>query len=347
MKFQVIEKTCLYCGKPFQANRTTAKYCGNTCKTYASLQRTGRRAFPAPIEPETPIGERPDPTQALQELNAAIQKNEQQINRIRKQRADLKEEDTQLSNRIRKGEMEAPELEAARQRREKIQALTEALALKHDQTLFYGARLKKARHDLFFPDIMGRKEIKAEDVKKFASYRAKFPFDDALQNLNLRSFGSPPWPFICYLTEHEYSFLLDSLFGIAQELQQVLQPEIVFIIDRQMMNPDFEKSLLESGLNPKTVSLCFADNRADIEAIIEHTKAEFAFLPDISVFKLDYDFMLSLLKKGKDVSIFCASEKPQADFEKSNRLNVLFDSGYDADIGGVFVNQWAGTFRYK
>lgn len=39
----MISKKCFYCEKPFEAQRETARYCSDTCKTYASQERTGKR----------------------------------------------------------------------------------------------------------------------------------------------------------------------------------------------------------------------------------------------------------------------------------------------------------------
>jgi hypothetical protein len=43
MMQSIIELSCVYCGKSFEANRKTARYCSDTCKTYASQEKTGRR----------------------------------------------------------------------------------------------------------------------------------------------------------------------------------------------------------------------------------------------------------------------------------------------------------------
>lgn len=43
---KVFEKTCLYCGTGFYANRSTAKYCSSTCRGYANQAKTLNEAAP-------------------------------------------------------------------------------------------------------------------------------------------------------------------------------------------------------------------------------------------------------------------------------------------------------------
>ena len=43
---KVFEKTCLYCGTVYFANRSTAKYCSSTCRGYANQAKTLNEAAP-------------------------------------------------------------------------------------------------------------------------------------------------------------------------------------------------------------------------------------------------------------------------------------------------------------
>jgi hypothetical protein len=43
---KVFEKTCLYCGTVYFANRSTAKYCSSTCRGYANQAKNLNEAAP-------------------------------------------------------------------------------------------------------------------------------------------------------------------------------------------------------------------------------------------------------------------------------------------------------------
>ncbi|CAH0997935.1 hypothetical protein EMA8858_04070 [Emticicia aquatica] len=43
---KVFEKTCLYCGTVYFANRSTAKYCSSTCRGYANQAKHLNEAAP-------------------------------------------------------------------------------------------------------------------------------------------------------------------------------------------------------------------------------------------------------------------------------------------------------------
>lgn len=54
-----MERTCVQCGKPFQAQRVTAKYCGSTCRAAASLAAPNVVTMPSPDVQSSDSGEAP------------------------------------------------------------------------------------------------------------------------------------------------------------------------------------------------------------------------------------------------------------------------------------------------
>lgn len=49
-----MQRTCARCSKPFQAKRSTARYCSGTCRTMASQERAGKAPPFAPLTPPVP-----------------------------------------------------------------------------------------------------------------------------------------------------------------------------------------------------------------------------------------------------------------------------------------------------
>jgi len=337
MKHQTIDKNCEYCGKPFQANRSTAKYCGSTCKTYASQERTGRRD-PAQVSGlETPTS----PT-AIKNREAQILKVQNALDQMAKRKdavsATIGEKGQQvkkLYQEKRSGDHSPPELEQIDGQIQSIKAEIKKLELQFDRLLFAEMRLKRERFDLFLPNAIQREQFKGKDLRMFAEYRVKYPFNDLKTDTNLHAFGNAPQPFICYMCEgnttgeQDSLYLVEVLAGIAAELLKFIQTEILFIIDRQMMNRHFEEAILKNNLDTEQVTLKFAGTRAEIETVLQKEHFEFVFFPDLSVFNLDYDFLMGLLKNHPRTSIFCASEKPLKDFLARNRINIQIESGWN------------------
>ena len=50
---KVFEKTCLYCGTVYFANRSTTKYCSSTCPGYAKPTKNLNEAAPRDEEDRT------------------------------------------------------------------------------------------------------------------------------------------------------------------------------------------------------------------------------------------------------------------------------------------------------
>ena len=56
-----MQRQCAQCGKPFEAQRSTAKFCGSTCRSYSS--RSGPPP-PPPTDPQRPTADLIDAVRA-------------------------------------------------------------------------------------------------------------------------------------------------------------------------------------------------------------------------------------------------------------------------------------------
>ena len=352
---QTIDKNCEHCHKPFRAHRITAKYCSSTCKTYASQERTGRKepARIAGLESVAGPASQADREERKKQVEQALDRIAHKKEGLAASITDNEKQAYALSQEIHNPDLPPEQVEQLRRQKDSIEGKTEALKRQYDLLLFEEIKVQRERYDLLLSDSWSRGELKGKDIALFAKYRVRYPFQKTYGNINLAALGNPAQPFICYFCEGSNAvddnlyYLVDVLAGVAAELLEYLNPKILFVIDRQMMNRHFEEAILKHNLTSDLITLKFAENRAEIEAALEKEYFEFVFFPDLSVFNLDYDFLISLLKKHPRTSIFCASEKPLRDFIARNRLNVQLESGWDwSGCGGILVTGHSGfVFR--
>ncbi len=339
MKIHAIPQICNYCQKSFTANRTSARYCSGTCKTYASQERTGRRKTISiqnvPENLENRESKIAGFEAELQRLPMVKKQIEQELEATEKQISNLKnqlkaftvnlEQETELLNQVESTKKKIPKLKT-----------------RLDGLVFEEARIKQEIFDLRLPKMWNDGRVNGKEIALFSENRVRYNFENLERPFNLRALGNPVRPFILYICEgdDEYAGHLVSVMDMVGEVAKCTDAKILICIDRQMMARNFEKYLKENSLDRESITLAFVENRAEIEAVFEEGKYEFIVFPDLSIFNLDYDFLLSLIKKHPRTSIFCASEKPMKDFLQHNRLNIRLKTGYDderANWGGILV----------
>ena len=324
-------KLCAYCNGEFTPKRKNQTYCKETCKTYASQVRTGRRSE-----------YRPPPV-----IGALTIETQNEL----KQKVDTMRAELESKREIHEGINEYPRWHYPAE----LKGQPQSVKKEYNKNLTDEINLLNITitETLFNITPVNTKDTlrKPSEINKNKKYKPVYDFIKFCDEGNttatqLTGLGVLPYPFIFYLytdyhiINNDYHFDNEEahvfLGLIACKMCEAFNPKILFL-GHNKGNYDYVLKYLERK-NKENIFFIESENRAEIEKAIKESDVTFLFILNALHFPIDYDFVKNLQQINNKLSVFVSSEKPIQSFIKNADVAIkpndekIINYSYNGDM---------------
>lgn len=312
-------KTCAYCTAEFTPKRKNQIYCKETCKTYASQVRTGRRSDyrpppvigALPVETQNELKKMVDTMRAELDIKIDIHTN---IFEYRDYPEEMQHEPNNVKN------------EYSKKLVEEINYLNRSIT----ETLFKIA-----------PGLTENVLTKPSEVSKKKKYDATIDFrkfrDVGLYGAtDVTGLGLLPYPFIIYFhttkkgeSEYDREIFYSYFPNLVHNFSRHLNTKTLFIAHQ---TGDYD--VLLKKLDNKNIDDVFfieVENRAEIEKTIKNNSVDILFVLDADFYPIDYAFLKNLQQINNKICIIASSERTIHTIEKGSNLTINPNDNNTAD----------------
>ena len=350
-------KICEHCRNEFETKNSRRKYCGDTCKTYASQVRKGKRD-PEPVDDVVSIGNlSPEQKkQLLKELEVletniiqAKREHELFLDKRFSEKSNRKIND-ELSflhdklNRLGEDEAEKKKLEnkievLAKQRLENEEynkRLYRMVNQNHkdiDSAFVKKFRAEESRNDFVKRYFLSSEELTGASIATYQSVQTRYPFED-LDHVFFAALGKPIQPFLVSITGEKESG--KSILGVLASIELVdyFKAKVLYVAD-----PENRRKVIDYFTTLKVDStdlvLKFGESLQDIEKALFKDAYEFLFIDSNMSFKLNFTNIKTLQKKYPKLSIFSISRHNNSYLVESSSIRIETETNSMPDYGVV------------
>lgn len=365
-------RICVYCQNEFEIKSTSRrKHCKNTCKTYASQERNGRR------EPRNKLASTPP----MDDLQQQINEQQKKVDELKSKYDTVVQELIDIHNSLHRNEQMK-----VKKRLEELNVIeeksgndvAEIKALNEQLTVIKQKRGEEKKREKELPLIIQKsyylyeKELiklnrwKQQDfnqktdslvtsdcIEDVLSFTPQYNFDHFADHKHFDFFGGdciyfpvqtitplghPKQPFSAFFYGECIYSLHNLLMYIAAGLRDCYATKVMFLLDEEMDRNDFLRRLKKKEKWLTTIHSDIAiktvQSRGDIENTLKLNPCDFLFIGDAQHLRIDKQFLKKLQSEHSTISIFCFAE------------NVVINLKNHADI--VYVcNEWDMGFEKR
>lgn len=356
-------RICQYCGNKYEVKTTSGQLnCSNTCKTYMSQTRTGKRKPLSSIEPSN--GDKDTFENELQKFNVQINKKKNEEKELKNKTNEIKYSDfLYVKKEIKEDEKELSDIlstwavpqnatpeEIQEDLEDKIRGEKRIIALRDiiaKSDRLKGALLKlekelktcqlslfkkiQERNKFYNLNTKNSQGVSGLELERFLEYQTKYPFKQMIGYAFLEDLGTPEQPFVMSIQGERGSGKTILVTSFIRVLLETLEVKCLYAADTRQIK-DVANYFKLRNVNSPLLTVFKFDSHNDISQALKKDDYEFLVIDEGRSLNINYQKIQSLQKQYPFLSIIITGDRIPENIKSVSFALVICEK---LDIGEV------------